>query len=74
MISIDGVDVQAGMIVEDADFNITTEQVHNPQTLRVENVPGMGDVMVRWIVRGRGDFTISIDSNKGGKVTEEFSL
>jgi hypothetical protein len=74
MISIDGVDVQAGMIVEDADFNITTEQVHNPQTLRVENVPGMGDVKVRWIVRGRGDFTISIDSNKGGKVTEEFSL
>lgn len=74
MVSIEGLDVQAGMIIEDADFSITTEQVNNPETLRVDNVPGMGDVMVRWIVRGSGDYTISIDSNKGGKLTEEFSL
>jgi len=74
MVSIEGLDVQAGMIVEDADFNTTTEQVNNPETLRVDNIPGMGHVMVRWIVRGSGDYTISIDSNKGGKLSEEFTL
>lgn len=74
LITIDGVDVQAGMIVEDADFGITTEQTHNPETLRVENIPGMDEITVRWIVRGNGDFTISVDSDKGGKLSEEFSL
>jgi len=40
----------------------------------VDNIPGMGHVMVRWIVRGSGDYTITIDSNKGGKLSEEFTL
>jgi hypothetical protein len=74
LVTIDGVNVQAGMIVDDVDFGNTTEQTHSPETLRVDNVPGMGHVTVRWIVRGNGSFTISVDSDKGGKLSEEFSI
>ena len=74
MVSIEGLDVQAGMIVDDKDFDITTEQTRNPETLIVDNIPGMGHVMVRWIVRGNSDFTITVDSDKGGILSEEFSL
>lgn len=73
-VTISGVNVQAGMTVEDADFGITTEQTHNPETLKVENITSMDEVIVRWIVRGNGDFTIRVDSNKGGTLSEEFSL
>ena len=73
-ISIDGVNVQAGMIVDDEDFDISTEQTRNPETLIVDNIPGMGHVTVRWIVRGNSNFTITVDSDKGGTLSEEFSL
>lgn len=69
-ISIAGVDVQAGMIVEDADFGVTTEQKVNPAKLEVANIPGDGFVKVRWIVSGKGKYTITVDSAKGGLVTK----
>lgn len=37
-----------------------------PATVRVERVPGMGAVYVRWIVRGPGPYTVTVDSRKGG--------
>lgn len=73
-ITIEGVDVQAGMIVEDTNFNYTSEQKTNPHALRVENIPGMSQVTVRWIVRGSGRFTIQVDSQKGGTVSKQFSM
>lgn len=69
LVSISNVDVVTGMIVEDEDFNKVKEQVHNPETLRVPNIPGMGTVKVRWIVSGNGNYTIDVDSEKGGKVS-----
>ena len=68
-ISIDGVSVQAGMIVEDLDLGITTEQKVNPAKLEVANIPGNGTVIVRWIVSGRGTPKITVDSAKGGLIT-----
>ncbi|MDZ7773264.1 MAG: M14 family metallopeptidase [Balneolaceae bacterium] len=65
-IRIEGVDVEAGMIVDDRDMNQTVEQKVNPQQLEVENIPGMDSVVVRWIVSGSGDFTVTVDSEKGG--------
>ncbi len=38
---------------------------HTPM-VEVENVPGMNAVYLRWIVRGSGPFTVTIDSEKGG--------
>ncbi|NVJ48504.1 MAG: peptidase M14, partial [Cytophagia bacterium] len=69
-ISISGVDVQAGMIVQNEDFNFTTEQKVNPAKLEVDNIPGNGFVKVRWIVSGRGTPKITVDSAKGGVVTK----
>lgn len=74
IISIEGVNVQAGMIIDDKDFNYTTEQKANPDSIRVENIPGMGEVSVRWIVRGSGNFTIRVNSQKGGQITGDFSM
>jgi hypothetical protein len=67
-VTIDGANVVAGMIVENADFNIVKEQVHNPQKMEVANIPGMGTVKVRWIVSGSGNYRITVDSAKGGIV------
>jgi hypothetical protein len=69
-IMIDGVDVQAGMIVQDEDRNVTVEQKVRPEKLEVANIPGMSVVKVRWIVSGRGTPKITVDSAKGGLISQ----
>lgn len=69
-ISIDGVEVVAGMIVDDEDRNVTREQKVNPEKLELANIPGMSVVKVRWIVSGRGTPKITVDSAKGGLITK----
>ena len=67
-ISLTGAKVIAGMIVENRNPNATTEQKNNPQTIEVPNIPGLGEVTVRWIIQG-GKYTITVDSRKGGVVS-----
>ena len=69
LISISGANVVAGMIVEDDDFNKVKEQIQNPETIRVPNIPGMDTIKVRWIVSGGRNFKINVDSAKGGIVS-----
>lgn len=40
-----------------------------PTVVRVDRIPGMGAVYVRWIVQGAGPYTVTIDSRKGGQAT-----
>jgi hypothetical protein len=68
IISITGAKVVAGMVVENADLNISTEQKNDPANIKVENIPGLGEVTVRWIVQGSGKYTVTVDSRKGGKI------
>jgi hypothetical protein len=63
---LEGAEVIAGMRVDNPDLNLTTEQIQNPEKLEVQNIPGMGSIVVRWIVRGGKDYTITVDSAKGG--------
>lgn len=65
-ISISGPQVIAGMIVNNADLNINTEQRNNPSTIEVANIPGLGQVKIAWIVSGNAKYTITVDSKKGG--------
>ncbi len=65
-VSIEGGTVISGAIVQNPYLNQATEQKLNPEKLLVSNVPGMGSVNVRWLVRGKGPFTVSVDSEKGG--------
>lgn len=70
-VSIQGATVVAGMIVENRDMNLATEQENNPATLEVSNIPGLGSVTVRWIISGGKNYTIKVDSKKGGVVTRQ---
>ena len=56
------------MIVLNKDMKITKEQIMNPEQIEVKNIPGMGTAIVRWIVSGKNNYTIEVDSQKGGKV------
>jgi hypothetical protein len=67
-VRIEGVDVLAAMVVLDEDMNLTKEQLYQPDQIEIDNIPGMGVVKVRWIVTGNKDYTIIVDSAKGGKV------
>jgi len=65
-VTLDGGEVVAGFVVEDPLSGRAKEQVHNPRRIEVDNVPGMGTATVRWVVRGKGPFTVTVDSEKGG--------
>ena len=68
-ISITGAKVIAGMTVDNRNPTATVEQKSDPQTIEVDNIPGLGQVTVRWIIQGNAKYTISVDSRKGGLVS-----
>jgi hypothetical protein len=70
IISLTGAKVLAGMIVENADLNITAEQKTTPEAISVRNIPGLGTVTVRWIIQGTGKYTVTVDSRKGGTTSK----
>lgn len=65
-ISIEGREVIAGFVVTDRNANLATEQERNPERIEVSSIPGMGTATVRWLVRGSGPLTVTVDSRKGG--------
>jgi hypothetical protein len=69
-ISIENSSVVAGMIVDNRDMGITHEQKNNPSKIGVENIPGMGSVTVRWIIKNGKNYSIKVDSRKGGVVSK----
>ncbi|NBA85092.1 peptidase M14 [Emticicia sp. CRIBPO] len=70
-ITIKNAEVIAGMIVENEDFNLTKEQKNRPEKLEIRNIPGMGAVKVRWVIKGKSDkAAIEVDSMKGGVVSK----
>lgn len=71
-ISLEGAEVVSGMRVMDRFLNKTMEQEFRPERISVPNIPGMGTVIVRWIVKGKpgADYTITVDSMKGGVVSK----
>jgi hypothetical protein len=66
IISISGGTVVAGMIVENKDLNLNSEQKENPSELEVKNIPGYGRIEVKWIVKGGNKYTVGVKSVKGG--------
>lgn len=68
LITLQNETVVASMFLENADFNIGKEvKGFPPATVAVENIPGMGSVKVRWVVKGNPkNYTIEINSAKGG--------
>jgi len=68
-ISIRGGKVVSGAIMENILLGIAREQKRRPEQLEVETIPGMGTVAVRWIVEGKGPYSVTVDSEKGGSHT-----
>jgi len=65
-ITIEGGRVIAGFRVEDPLLDRAVEQEHRPQSIEIETIPGMATIVVKWVVRGSGPFTVSVESAKGG--------
>jgi hypothetical protein len=70
-ISLEGPEVVSGLRVLNKDLQQTEEQLFQPEKIAVPNIPGLGTVTVRWIVKNRKNlnYTISVDSAKGGQLT-----
>jgi hypothetical protein len=66
LVSLSGGTVVAGFVVTDPLQNLAVEQERDPTNIEVTNIPGMGAVTVRWIVRGSGRFAVTVRSPKGG--------
>ena len=65
-ISGKGLTVVLGLHDSDAFFQNAQEQKHHPAQLRIPTIKGMGAVYVRWLVKGKTPFTVSVRSIKGG--------
>ncbi len=68
-ITLEGPTVISGMVVTDPLNNVTTEQKKEPETIKIENIPGYGKVVVRWIARGNRPVTVNVRSVRGGTVS-----
>lgn len=74
-ISLVGADVVTSFVMSNVDFNLGKEQLTDPAKVRVENIPGMGTVKVRWIVRDKKkQYNLIIDSEKAGYHTMELKV
>ncbi len=67
-VALEGKDlrVMAGLVSWSRYFENATEQKRRPQELKIDRIPGMGTVYVRWIVQGAGPLTVRVRSAKGG--------
>ncbi len=70
-IYLDGGKVIAGMLVTDADRNITIEQKRNPQRMEIPNIEGYQKIRLRWIVSGGSKYTVRFESVKGGRTSRQ---
>ena len=68
---LDGGSVIAGMIVENPDLNITTDQQKDPRRMEITNIAGYQRVNLKWIVKGGGKFSVRVESVKGGRASAQ---
>jgi hypothetical protein len=69
-VSISGGKVITGAILENRFTGQAREQKRNPHRLELSNIQGMEAVYVRWIVEGKGPFTVTANTAKGGKYSK----
>ncbi len=76
LVALEGRDakVVVGLVSDSPFFQNAKEQKRRPEQMRVDTIPGMGAVYVRWLVRGPGPFTVRVQSIKGGADRREVRL
>lgn len=65
-ITIEGVKPITGMVVTNSALGTSVEQERNPQKMLVDNISGNSIVTVKWIVKKGANYSIKVDSMKGG--------
>jgi hypothetical protein len=65
-VTLTGGTVLTGYRVTNPNTGASVEQPRNPARLELSNIPGNSVVTVKWIVRGGGPFTVTVDAEKGG--------
>jgi hypothetical protein len=65
-IAADGLRVLAGFTADNRLFDKPQEQRREPQVLELESISGMTARYVRWVVQGKGPYTVTVNSTKGG--------
>jgi hypothetical protein len=59
-------DVVLGMSASEPFFQRPQPQIRNPDRIELATIPGHDVVYNRWLVKGRGPYTVTIRSVKGG--------
>ena len=65
-VTLEGGSVIAGMVVLNKDTNLNKEQKMNPQRMEIDNIAGYDKVNLKWIVKDGSNYTIKVESVKGG--------
>ncbi|MCH8045338.1 MAG: peptidase M14 [Planctomycetes bacterium] len=68
LVSIAGKDLKVitALVSDDPLLRRAGEQKRNPGVVRLKTVRGMRAVYVRWLVKGAGPYTVTVNSVKGG--------
>jgi len=61
------VKVLSAGLVTDRYFRRVNPVERRPERIEIDTIPGMDAVRVQFVVAGRGQFTVSVDSAKGGQ-------
>ncbi len=72
VVSIEGGDIRvlSGGRVTDQYFKRVAAVKHRPERVELDTIAGLSAVRVQFIVEGRGEFTITVDSTKAGLLTK----
>lgn len=68
-IYLDGGKVVAGLVVSGQRLDVFTEQKVNPGRMEIPLIRGNSKVTIKWIVSSGNDFTVRVESVKGGRAT-----
>jgi hypothetical protein len=73
LVTIGGENLKVVLGVQSPDrfFRNAKEQKRQPEKMRIDTIPGMGAVYVRWLVQGEGPYTVTVHSVKGGSARRE---
>jgi hypothetical protein len=66
--------VLSGLTVISEGANTHTDHDLNPATIKVATIGGYSTTIVKWIVDGKGSYKITVDSEKGGKDSKNFTF
>ncbi len=72
-VTLEGAAVIAGYRVTNVLNGQSVEQERSPGRLELASIAGNSVVTVKWIVRGDGPFTVTVDSEKGGRNAKRVS-